>query len=573
MSASAAGENVTIRRGYASVLVSPGKHLMVHYRVTGAGPAVVLLHDSPRSSRLHVPLMKLLASRFRVFALDTPGYGNSDPLPFANPTIPNFAEALGATLDALGLAQAPIYATHTSAKIALALAVRGGRMPQLVLDGLSIPDRPADDAFIAAYMRPFAPEPSGAWLAAEWSRTRDMLRWFPWFAVDAAHRIPMEPPSPEWLEDYGIDLFSAGPHYASAYTAAMRWSPLEDLLAVQVPTLVGARSDDVLFPHLDKVPTEQNPALSIQRLGADRTVWAEWIASTVEGSAKAERQPGSGAAEGTRGYIDLDHGQLHWTRYPCPAPAEQRPLIILSAPTTLEAHDRARAMAPFRTVIVPDLPGFGDSDALPDERADADTIADALAALITDVAGATCDVMALGLAAPIAARLAALRPDLVSSLAVWGAPELSSHDPALAPAIPFDPLAGSHLHQFWHMLRDGAVQWPWHDARPSAARNGAIPDADDLHRALTGLLKQRTNYGQAIAAAMPANEPADWQRVEVPVVVAVGNDPALAASASLIALLPQATAFMVPQDPVQVPEALNRALGEAGRHAKVKAKT
>lgn len=109
---------------------------MVHYRAAGAGPAVVLLHDSPRSSRLHMPLMKLLASRFSVFALDTPGYGNSDPLPFANPTIPNFAEALGATLDAMGLAQAPIYATHTSAKIALALAVRGGRMPQLVLDGL-----------------------------------------------------------------------------------------------------------------------------------------------------------------------------------------------------------------------------------------------------------------------------------------------------------------------------------------------------------------------------------------------------------------------------------------------------
>jgi phage I-like protein len=59
----------------------------------------------------------------------------------------------------------------------------------------------------------------------------------------------------------------------------------------------------------------------------------------------------------------------------------------------------------------------------------------------------------------------------------------------------------------------------------------------------------------------------------VPVLVAVGNDPALATSASLIALLAQATALMVPQDPVQVPEALNRALDEAGRHAKVKAKT
>lgn len=109
-------DNAAIRRGYVSVTVSPGKPLMVHYRVAGAGPAVLLLHDSPRSSRLHEPLMKVLASRFRVYALDTPGYGNSDPLPCANPTIPDFAEALGATLDTMGLAQAPIYATHTSAK-------------------------------------------------------------------------------------------------------------------------------------------------------------------------------------------------------------------------------------------------------------------------------------------------------------------------------------------------------------------------------------------------------------------------------------------------------------------------
>lgn len=571
MSALAAGENVTIRRGYASIVVSPGKHLTVHYRVAGAGPAVVLLHDSPRSSRLHAPLMKLLACRFQVFALDTPGYGNSDPLPFANPTIPNFAEALGATLDAMGLTQAPIYATHTSAKIALALAVRGGKMPQLVLDGLSIPDQPADDAFIAAYMRPFAPEATGAWLAAEWSRTRDMLRWFPWFSVDAAHRIPMEPPSPEWLEDYGIDLFSAGPHYASAYTAAMRWTPLEDLLAVQVPTLVGARSDDVLFPHLDKVPTERNPALSVQRLGTDRTAWEEWIASTLGDSAKACREEPGGGAPGTRGYVYLDHGHLHWTSYPCPAPADQRPLIILSAPTTLEAHDWARIMAPFLTVIVPDLPGFGDSDALPDDRTDADAIGNALAALIADVAGTACDVMAIGLACPIGARLAALRPDLVASLVIWGAPELSLKDPALVPAVQFDALAGSHLHQFWHMLRDAAVQWPWHDARPSATRSGALPEADDLHRALTGLLKQRTDYGQAIAAALAAHQPADWQGVKVPVIVAIGDDPAMAPSASLIALLEQATAFMVPQDPVQVPEGLNRALDETGRHAKVKA--
>lgn len=567
------GYSASITRSYVGVPAATGARRMVHYRVAGAGPNIVLLHDSPRSSRLHVPLMKMLASRFRVFALDTPGYGNSDPLDIATPTIPDFAEALGTALDALGLADAPIYATHTSAKIALALAARRGRVPLLLLDGLSIPDQPADDAFIAAYMRPFAPEPTGAWLAAEWSRTRDMLRWFPWFASTPGHRIAAEPPSAEWLEDYGIDLFSAGPHYADAYTAAMRWSPMDDLLAVRVPTIIGAREDDVLFPHLAKVPCDRNPALSVQRLRADREAWVEWISEVLAGAASSDQiaVTGSILSSGTRGYLALDHGQLHWSRYGSVSNEERRPLLILSAPSTLEASRWARAFAPIRQVIVPELPGFGNSDPLPSGGATADAIADALAALVDAIESGACDVVAIGLAAPIGARMAARWPNRVATLAIWGAPAVGDSDDALTPEIAFDPVAGSHLHRFWHMLRDGCVQWPWHDARPAAARCGDIADASELHRALTGMLKQRIDYGQAIAAAMAANQPCDWQDVQVPVVVAVGDDPSMASATSLLALLPDATAFRVPQDQAIAAAALDQALAMASGRAQAEA--
>lgn len=556
------GTTQTVTRGY----IAAGGRL-VHYRTSGSGPAVVLLHDSPRSSRLHLPLMKVLASRFCVFALDTPGYGNSDPLGIANPTIPDFARALGEALVALGLDRAPVYATHTSAKIALALAVRGGTMPQLILDGLSIPDQLASDDFIASYMRPFAPEPTGAWLGAEWTRTRDMLRWFPWFAIAPQHRIAMEPPSPAWMEDYGIDLFSAGPHYADAYAAAMRWSPADDLLAVKIPTIVGARTDDVLYPHLDKVPCAENPMLSVQRLGTDRDTWAAWIATALADSgadAGAEAAPVCASPGTRRGYVALDHGQLHWERYPANAAAQDRPLLVLSAPSTLEAHRWAAAMGGERTVIVPDLPGFGDSDPLP--QADADRMADALAMLIEQVAVGAVDVLAIGLAAPLGARLAARHPTLVGALAIWGAPafDLPPLD-ELCPEVDFDPLAGSHLHRFWHMLRDGAVQWPWFDAGPDAARpTPAMPTAAELHRALTGMLKQRTVYRQGVAAALDVNDAEQWQDTGVPVLVAVGDDPAMAGAAALIDLLPYGAAFIAPADAEQAAQALGLALAKAG---------
>lgn len=560
------GNCETMRRGY--VVAGDGSDgLLVHYRVCGSGPAVVLLHDSPRSSRLHIPLMKLLASRFQVFALDTPGYGNSDPLPMADPAIPDFARALGNALAALGLSEAPLYATHTSAKIALALAVRGGKMPLLMLDGLSIPDALASDAFIASYMRPFAPEPTGAWLGAEWSRTRDMLRWFPWFATNPQNRIAMEPPTPEWMEDYGIDLFSAGPHYAGAYTAAMRWSPLDDLLAVKVPTIVGARTDDVLFPHLDKVPCDANPALSVQRLGADRGAWVQWIADTLTvDQPLSERLPLPRPDRAARrGYLPHEHGQLHWESYPAKTAIDASPVMVLSAPSTMEAHSWAEALSAHRTVIVPDLPGFGDSDALP--HAAPDVLADVLAALIGRLDIEACDVLAIGLAAPIGARMAARRKGLVRTLTVWGAPAFDPPAPdALCPDIAFDDQAGSHLYRFWHMLRDGAVQWPWFDGSPSAARPcPALPTPADLHRALTGMLKQRTQYGQSIAAALATHDAASWQAVGVPALVAVGDDPACAGAAALLDLLPHGAAFIAPSDMDQAASALCGAMKKAGR--------
>lgn len=557
-------------RGYVSVASACGGGKLVHYRCCGSGPAVVLLHDSPRSSRLHVPLMKVLGRRFRVFALDTPGYGNSDPIGLEAPTIPDFARALGEALDALGLRQAPVYATHTSAKIALALAARGGQMPLLVLDGLSIPDQLASDDFITAYMRPFAPEPTGAFLSAEWSRTRDMLRWFPWFSTRPEHRIAMEPPSAEWMEDYGIDLFCAGPHYADAYTAAMRWNPLDDLHAVNVPTIVGARTDDVLYPHLDKVPTAANPALSVERLGADRTAWANWIEDRLANGGGSSASAHRAKDEAARGYVTLDQGQVHWQRFSGPCTGEQRPLLILAGPSTLEGMAWAEAMRAHRPVIVPDLPGFGDSDALSDM--DAEAIADALAAMVGRLEPEACDVLAIGLAAPTGAMMAARRPGLVATLTVIGTPAFdAAADAALLPPVAFDALAGSHLHQFWHMLRDGTVQWPWYSAAPAAARPAPVlPDAHALHRALTGMLKQRTTYGSAISAGLAVHDAALWQSVQTRTFVAMGDDPATAQAAALIDLLPAGAAFMLPDDRASAAAALHAAIVRADQSTREK---
>lgn len=514
----------------------------IHYRVAGVGPAVVMLHDSPRSSRLHLETIKRLSHRFRVFALDTPGYGNSQRLDIEQPEIKNFAKALAAALEALGLSEAPLYATHTSAKIALEYAASTPLTARLILDGLSIPSVPAAPAFIDRYMRPFRVEETGGYLAAEWTRMRDMVRWFPWFDQRPQTRIPVALPDEAWTCDYAIDFFSAGPDYASAYGAAMRYDPMPALRTVECPTLVAAKADDVLFAYLDQVPVEQNSCLSVERLPAEREAWLAWLeeafaaATTgMEPFRKTAPQPGCGAL-----YVDLAHGPLRIHRA---GPADERPLLILSAPTTLHAL-RWQAALPDRATLVPEMPGFGESAPLPQSSLDA--AAEALAAMLGSLGLRNVDLLATGFATPLGAVFAAAYPDLVRSVILDGCFHLSDDNragfaSALCPAFPFDT-GGGHIHRYWHMLRDAEASWPWYATEADAQRSlSPLLEADGLHDALVGLMKQTHHYGDIARAACNLPERQRYPSFSQPALLFDHpHDPGYSAAAALATSVPNA---------------------------------
>lgn len=519
--------SVRIRRRFVDV---GGKR--VHLREAGHGKPVVLLHDSPRSSRLHIELMQFLAPHFHVIALDTPGYGNSDPLGKETPEITDFAVALGDALEVLNLQLAPIYATHTSSKIALQYAFASGRPPALILDGLSYPPALAPKTFVDAYMRPFVIDDRGAYIAAEWTRTRDMLRWFPWFSPAAAHRVARAMPSAEWIGDYTVDLFSAGPHYADAYAAAMRYDCGPALRGVRVPTLVAAREDDVLYGSLDRIPVDENAALTVERLSADRDLWREWLLQRLKDVSSASSDSVPAAPTGASGYFDHRGRQIHYDRR---GPQGEKPLLILEAPAPVEARRWQTALETIRDTVVPELPGFGESDALEDASA-AGYVA-ALRDVVMQIGG-SADILAIGAAGRLALSLAAEHPECVGSIALDGVPQMPSDMDALCPAIGFD-MGGGHLHRAWHMVRDGQVQWPWYCGDAAAQRQTeACIDGESLHRALTGTIKQPATYGEALRAALAAPASAPGHPV---LVFTRDNDPFYAKGPRLADALSHAT--------------------------------
>lgn len=66
--------------------------------------------------------MEALAGAFTVFALDRAGYGNSEPLELDTPELPDYADALGLELDALGIDSTILYGNSTGSAVALEFA-------------------------------------------------------------------------------------------------------------------------------------------------------------------------------------------------------------------------------------------------------------------------------------------------------------------------------------------------------------------------------------------------------------------------------------------------------------------
>ena len=98
-------------------------HGQMHYRKRDGQSQVPLLlfHQSPLSGRMFSTLLTELAPERTAYALDTPGYGESDPLE-GLPEISDYADAMIAFMDEQRIARADLFGYHTGSAIAAQVA-------------------------------------------------------------------------------------------------------------------------------------------------------------------------------------------------------------------------------------------------------------------------------------------------------------------------------------------------------------------------------------------------------------------------------------------------------------------
>ncbi len=388
----------------------------VHYRRAGRGPAVVLIHQSPRSSAEFEPLLARWAEHFTVIAPDTPGFGQSDPLP-GEPDADAFGAALLHLLDVLKIDRVGAYGFHSGGIIlANAFAQAPQRFTALGIGGYAVWTDAERAAFGDAYLPPFRPSAYGEHLTWLWNRVLEQSWFFPWFHVRPATRLSVAHDDPVRVDAVVRDMLDAGDAYRAGYGAVLRASrevpPAE---AITPPVLISAYDGDPLQPHIDRLGALP-PTWSARKVGSPAQQEASTLALLQAHPAPDGLPPVNTTDEG---FAWIGSMQLHW----------------LGHGEVLQVHAPGRSLKPRDRTIGIDLPGHGLSDAWNGE--DWNEIIEAARA-----------------------ELGAGR--IVRDDPPTGDPE------RLFPDLSPDRF-GSYLSRAWQIVRARHLFEPWYEARSAAA--------------------------------------------------------------------------------------------------------
>jgi pimeloyl-ACP methyl ester carboxylesterase len=207
-------------------------------------PPLICLHEMPRSSRSFIPFISELALNRSVYACDTPGFGESDPVT-GGISIENYAAAIDDVIRGLRLRSVDVLGVGLGAAIAAALALIDTSPVRRVIM-VHPPLMHSDDDY-----RWLNPKADGSHLMTLWRRS-------------ALGRGPTE--SPDSLTYALADELHAGLEGDQALAAMAVWVKSGRLSAVKAPTLVLGATNELANVNRSALPmgalTEELPALS-----------------------------------------------------------------------------------------------------------------------------------------------------------------------------------------------------------------------------------------------------------------------------------------------------------------------
>ena len=235
----------SLRRGYADTPLG-----QIHYVEQGSGPAILLLHQAPRSGDEFRELVPLLAGNARVIAMDMPGFGMSysvSPLL----TIEAMAHGGFALLDALDIPSAAVLGHHTGGVVAIEMAAEA----PIRVDALIASSTPwVDKEFRSAHVNGRGVDEAiendhGSHLTVLWSKRRP---YYPDFR-------------PDLLDRFIRDALAPGVNPTEGHLACARYEMERRIGLVTAPTLViGASDDPFSLPDFERIQKHLTAAETVE---------------------------------------------------------------------------------------------------------------------------------------------------------------------------------------------------------------------------------------------------------------------------------------------------------------------
>lgn len=483
---------------------------LIHYRTGGSGPPLVMLHPSPLSSASAVPMAAGLVEHCEVFALDTPGYGMSDPLTTEAESLQDYLPALAGFLDHMGIEKTCIYGAATGAQIAIQFALRyPDRVSLLVLDSCGHIDDDDCEAVIRDYFPDLTPKLDGSHLATAWQIALDLSRFFPWCDRTEASRLYIDQPPAEIQQLTVLGYLQAGPEYWRAYEPAFRAERASYVQQLTVPTVVTRWESSIVLGITDALLQHDLPDnVATLPLGPTLTDRVRGLADYVADHYVTHATSRTEAADHPtqRFYLGPAGRQLHVRGS---LAGSGRPVVLLHDPAGSGEllQPMVDSLVTHRPVLAIDMPGNGESD----PQLDHDAISPASYAQCVGAALAAEGIEEVEVFGRYSGGLTGLELALQDHVAVSRVVQsgamlftqsesrdlCENYTPDISPSW-----NGAHLLTAWHMMRDQVLFWPWYDRRAQAMIGGEPRlDVDLIQLRVNELLKCGNRYQQAYRSA------------------------------------------------------------------------
>lgn len=483
----------------------------VHYRRCGQGPALVLLHASPVSSKVFEPMMRFHADKFTSFAFDTPGNGLSDPLDLEDPDMRDYAIAQGKALDALGITRAIAYGRHTGASVAAAMAEeRPDLVTMAMTDGYPVFTDEERETYLNGYLNDLPVNEDGSHLTWLWHRYRDQFLFWPWNKKTGDTLAGCDMPDTDFIQNGVLALVEAGNNYKAPYRAVFKHDAIATLEQAEPPICVGARPGDSLYGRFPRIPD----TFWKERISGD---FAEACMRELElmwphkpDCDAPEIQPNITKEKLRHDFANIGGDSLHIIE----GEGEGHPIVLVGpAPGSLDPLlPILEALSKERHVLAIEPAGCGESCKPGDGDVSVLRQADRVLSAVRELGSETCDVVGYesggAIALETARRLRASRLVLINPLLI----NLTARA-SLANAYSVDMAPqqdGTHLARIWHEVRQSELFFPWYDTRRIAARSpeSMILDADHLTQKTMAFAKHAASHQKLWQAAWSY----DWAR-------------------------------------------------------------